>query len=505
LRWGQEPCFYQQLLAEEYIYLALIPVFHLVLLVFALQTVGPMIDPAWPITNAALPLPVPEPWRVSAVAVVVAGAGGLSLSSKGMPSSMTGSLRRSSVADDEMAVPIAEAREKSEDAASLAIFEQAVSTLLIGETGSGKTSAMQLLAAQLNYDDQTAVIGHAFGGKLLTFFARELGFEVIRLEIEDSTVRWNLFLDIEKPRQFQEVASEIMGEPQGHDPFHGPATQALRDAMIYLQREGKREGTVPTHADLRGFFDQSIEEIHRSLDEQELKGARQIDPDTGGARNVLTTLDNRIDELFVGDFAEAGDFSLREYVENPAGRVVVIDSPQDELDTVGPMFKLMLDMSIRYGLTSETRTNYVLDEIDELPALSQLSTLASAGREAGVRALIGIQTKGQLEATYGSQASGIYGNCPQGIYFSPGDPETTDYMLEELGERRERVTTRTTGRSGSGTDRQFSSSRSSREVDRTPITSGELRQFDSGECVVVNRTEWWIGRVAQLENVRDEL
>jgi hypothetical protein len=44
-----------------------------------------------------------------------------------------------------------------------------------------------------------------------------------------------------------------------------------------------------------------------------------------------------------------------------------------------------------------------------------------------------------------------------------------------------------------------------RNASKAPITSGELRQFDSGECVVVNRTEWWIGRVAQLENVRDEL
>jgi hypothetical protein len=58
---GTGALFYQQLLAEEYIYLALIPVFHLVLLVFGLQTVGPMIDPAWPITNVALPLPIPEP------------------------------------------------------------------------------------------------------------------------------------------------------------------------------------------------------------------------------------------------------------------------------------------------------------------------------------------------------------------------------------------------------------------------------------------------------------
>jgi len=44
-----------------------------------------------------------------------------------------------------------------------------------------------------------------------------------------------------------------------------------------------------------------------------------------------------------------------------------------------------------------------------------------------------------------------------------------------------------------------------RNASKAPITSGELRQFDSGECVVVNRTEWWIGRVAQLDAVRDEL
>lgn len=141
------------------------------------------------------------PWRVGAIAIVLAGAGGFSLSSKGLPGSMTGSIRRSSVGDEKMAVPMTTIREKSESASSLPIFEQAVSTLVIGETGSGKTSATELLAAQLNYDDRTAVIGHAFGSELLPFFARELGFEVIRLGIEDSTVRWNLFLDIEKSRQ----------------------------------------------------------------------------------------------------------------------------------------------------------------------------------------------------------------------------------------------------------------------------------------------------------------
>jgi len=48
----------------------------------------------------------------------------------------------------------------------------------------------------------------------------------------------------------------------------------------------------------------------------------------------------------------------------------------------------------------------------------------------------------------------------------------------------------------------YSSSATSQERDRTPITSGELRDMDAGDAVVENRSEWWIGKVAKPSRIR---
>lgn len=163
------------------------------------------------------------------------------------------------------------------------------------------------------------------------------------------------------------------------------------------------------------------------------------------------------------------------------------------------MLRLVLDEAIRYSLDAETETNYILDEIDELPPLKRLSTAASAGRDEGVRALVGIQTVGQLRSQYGKYTNGILGNCVQGIYFGPGESETVKYVLDALGEYREQVTSRTRSNSYSN---GYSSSATTQERDRGPITSGELRDMDSGDAVVENRSDWWIGKVAKPSRIR---
>lgn len=220
--------------------------------------------------------------------------------------------------------------------------------------------------------------------------------EIERIAIEDGTAVWNLFLDVEKPRQFTEIAKAVMGDEQGNDPFHTPATQVLADAMVHLHRKGEQEGEMPTHADLLRFLNQRPEEIHRALDEDGLSAAASINPDANGYLNVYQRMKQGVDEVFVSDFAKAGDFSLREYIENPAGRVVIFDTPTDEVETVGPMYSLLLDTSIKFGMTSDTEVNYLLDEIDELPRISWLSSLASAGRAGAARDSDGGSTAGDL-------------------------------------------------------------------------------------------------------------
>lgn len=106
-----------------------------------------------------------------------------------------------------------------------------------------------------------------------------------------------------------------------------------------------------------------------------------------------------------------------------------------------------------------------------------------------VRALLGIQTVGQLRATYGDEVSGILGNCPQGIYFVPGEFTTVRYILGEIGELRETVVTKMEN-TRRGEWSPESSPRTERETDRTPVASGTLKRFEPGECVVKTRSGW---------------
>ena len=406
-------------------------------------------------------------------------------------------MKHATLDSDEFVVPLEAITKKKDGAHPLPILKATVSTLVLGESGAGKTTSIRTMLDQVPFGDDVATVVHEFKDDYKQYF-EDRGIEYMLLSIEDSDVIWNMFLDVTRERHYREIATAMMGDADGNDPFHKPATSVLRAAMVYLHREGQKEGTTPTHADLKELLARPREELHGILSDAGIQGAEQIDAEAGGATNVYNHVHERTDPLFEGDFGESGSFSLREWAENPNGRALVVDNRAIESRTLGPMLRLVLDEAIRYSLDADAETNYILDEIDQLPPLKRLSTAASAGRDEGVRALIGIQTKGQLSAQYGENTDGILGNCIQGLYFGPGDSETVDYILDSLGEYRESVTSRTR----SNTQGTYSSSATSREQDRTPITSGELRDMDTGDVVVENRSEWWIGKTAKPSRIR---
>lgn len=491
--------FWGQLLAGKFVYLLLFPVAHIVILAVLTGAIGTARIPAWP-TMLTAPAWLPEVRTMLLLGSIPFAAGMVQLARSTYD-----------IEDGEMGLPMSEIRQRSDNAGKLPTLDSEICSLLIGETGAGKSSALKLLAYQFDYvpdepeDDPIATIAHDLKRDFWDFYRENTDLQVERLSIEDSTVTWNLFLDAEQERQFNEIAKGVMGKKESGNPFHKGATQVLADAMIFLYRKGQDGDGMPDHADLLQFLEQDYETLYEVLSAEGFASASSINPDTGGAQETYSTMMENIRDVFVGDFAASGDFSLREYIENPNGRAIMIDTKIDEIETTGPMFRLILDLSIKYGMTSDTDVNYILDEIDQLPHLTRLSSLASAGRGVGVRGLIGIQTIGQIKAVYGKAVAGTIGNCPQGVYFSPGERTTSDYILDELGEQRETVTSSTESKSGEGLDAHHSSSRTEREVERAPITSAELKQFRAGDCVVKTRTEWWIGRVELLDDVDDDL
>ncbi|MBX0296934.1 type IV secretory system conjugative DNA transfer family protein [Haloarcula nitratireducens] len=409
--------------------------------------------------------------------------------------------------DDELAVPYESVKTKNDAASALPTLKDDVSTAVLGETGSGKSSAMQLLAYQFPYNRDTAIIAHDAGEEFQQFYA-DLGFDVKRVGI-DGDVTWNLFRDADSRQDFREIAAAVFGNPSGHNPFHTPAKQVFEDMLRYLhleaQRNNRRENL--SHMDIVSLLEDGRAGIYDALDSYDQLESGHLDTEQGkAAQNVYQTLVEYTRPIFVEDFAEHGSFSLREYIRNPEGRVLIVDSRPSRMATLGPMFQLLLDWSIRFAMESPNPTVHVLDEIDQLPPLGQITNLTARGRKEKARALIGVQTIGQLSDTY-SDISGILGNCPQGLYFGPGDSHSTEFIRNEIGERRvlDRRETHSMSRQSGSHSHRSQARESYQETEKAPITSGQLRDFEPGECITVTRTDWWYGQTHELHEVRSGL
>ncbi|MFB6283235.1 MAG: type IV secretion system DNA-binding domain-containing protein [Halobacteria archaeon] len=208
-----------------------------------------------------------------------------------------------------------------------------------------------------------------------------------------------------------------------------------------------------------------------------------------------------LSESFRGDLKKNGDFSLRNYIEDPSGRVLIIDPEPGKLDRIKPVISFVLNRAINFAMNSDTEVNMILNEIDELDEIDNVQNLCARGRSHGARCMIGVQTVGQLDAVYGKDKSGILGNCAQGMYFSPGDSETLKHMKSEISRERKKKKTRSRrirdpllGKDGSSTIRY-------REKDQIPVSEAELKNMGTGECIVVTRESWSKGKVKYWKEV----
>jgi len=211
------------------------------------------------------------------------------------------------------------------------------------------------------------------------------------------------------------------------------------------------------------------------------------------------------------DFQYDSARKLVEYIkEDKEQPVLVKDHTGKELDQAE--LETFVEASEHYGverhmiIAPDPDAEFDPSEVDRLPALKQLPAVTAAGRSEDIRALVGVQTVGQLEARYDKHTDGILGNCPQGVYFSPGESESIEHTQSEVGiERQVANTTTIKQRGDEERARSRSRSRTRRETDRRPIPSAALKRFGAGECIVKSREHWWQGKLHTLEDVDHRL
>lgn len=407
------------------------------------------------------------------------------------------------MSDGQWVIPFEDVREdRRKDTSEVPSLIRDESLMVAGQTGSGKTKTIEQLLRQQEFDEDTPIVVYEYkqkfdgdGAETYQEFFESEGYDVVRLSPlpGENVVTWNVFEEIENEQQdIPQLAAELTESVDGGEFFSDAGQQLLAAVMMVLfRRSVTARGVVPTNRDLINYLNRRTpEEIWEDLkvydDLHSIAG--YIDPSTKKqAIGVIASMQVSIEKMFTGEFGEAGSFSMREYMRDPQGTVLVLDHSARHGRVTEPVYRMLLDMAAVHSLSEKREGLFLLDEFAGLPPLLELERLLNAGRSALTQVVLGVQATAQIRSTYGHDvADSILSGCTQQILMQQQDPSSAEYVQEMIGTDVEERTVPVHDTSGNITGSDVTM------VETYALKKPKIRQFEAGECVVIGSDGGWV-------------
>jgi hypothetical protein len=310
-----------------------------------------------------------------------------------------------------------------------AVTEEILSkhVLLVGGTGSGKTNLfyhfVSQLKGKLGRDDVMLVFDTK--GDFHSRFFRE-GDVVIgnSSRYRAQSAKWSILAEAfadggDGPsieQNIREICKSLFsGRVERHNnPFFPNAACDLLASVIIALARKSGAGTGPTNESLSRYIGSaSLDDIRALLsDNPDLKAVASY---IGGksppqAQGVISELYSVAREVLSGVFAEAGGFSIRDFIRSKAGRTAFIEYDLAIGDILAPVYSLLFDLALKETLgqvATPGNVYLVADELKLLPNLRHLEDGVNFGRSSGLKIIAGLQNISQLNANYDREAKAL--------------------------------------------------------------------------------------------------
>jgi len=207
---------------------------------------------------------------------------------------------------------------------------------------------------------------------------------LIYLSSTDATEYWNLFAEIEREADIDEIGRALFPQTDGSEFFSQAGRQLFVAVVTYLHREAQASDTTPTNADLVAFVQSTDkQEMHERLtDHSDLTAAASsIDRIRNDRLRACTRTSSKLSltSSAVTSLLRRGVLDSGIYGRS-TGTDVAVDFPITEGDAVQPAFRFFIDWAARFALADDQDTYFVLDEFARLPGLRKIGDLINAGR-----------------------------------------------------------------------------------------------------------------------------
>lgn len=334
--------------------------------------------------------------------------------------------------------------------------------MLIGGTGCGKTNTFFHIVNQLKTQMQSndvMIIFDTKGDYYKQFYNRDTDVVLSTSEqYKENAIVWNIFkeflIDGDENNSVNENISEISWglfseaiNKNSSNPFFPNAARDLFAAILtcLYRKTGKNENLKTLYLNnqfLRKYLDSlnasSLKELLQNQPDQAAVMTYVGDGNNDQGLGVFAELQSVIRKIFVGAFAEKGDFSIRKFVREKNAKTLFIEYDLTRGATLTPIYKLLIDLALKEAmnkLESERGDVYLFcDEFKLLPDLMHIENAVNFGRSLGLKVFAGLQSIEQITENYGeARGKNIIAGFSSVFSFRANDENTRQFTVGKYG------------------------------------------------------------------------
>ena len=313
-------------------------------------------------------------------------------------------------------------------------------TIMIGSTGTGKTTQMRALIAQMRARRDRAVVFDLTGAYVEAFYNPQT--DTILNPMDERCPSWSVFAEAKNHADFTGIAAALLpADGGGAEPFWMLAARTLFvETCIKLIKLG--EATNQALASKLMMAD--LKEVHKLLEHT------VADPLTAPeaakmAESIRAVFNTNAQALrFLPEGKEA--FSISDWIraENKPGSILFITSSHNELVLNRALLSLWMNLAVhtlmRLPRTRDLRTWFFFDEVHALHRLPAIEDGLQTARGFGGASVLGIHSFAKLAETYGKEgAQNLASLARTKLVLAAADRDTAEHCSDYIGHREVRM------------------------------------------------------------------
>jgi len=301
--------------------------------------------------------------------------------------------------------------------------------VLMGDTGSGKSSAIRQVLRQVKGRGESAIVYDPAMDFVGEFYSPARG-DLILNPLDARCPYWGLGEEINREETATTIAAAFLPEKQYEKEYF---TEGPRRVLAHLLK------WKPQPRDILRWMAEPDKWIVQMVKGTPL--AALLDPGAPAQKaGVISSLNMVADclELLPEWEHTRPTFATSEWYTERKRWVFLTSSP-DYREKLLPLHSVWLDLFIlrMMGYCQDRAASpvwFVLDELASLNKLPQLHTAVTESRKYSNPVVLGFQGRSQLEKRYGQDAEAMLSQPATKVFFKTSEPRAAKWISEAIGE-----------------------------------------------------------------------